>query len=99
MKSYRSVAIQFAEDAISGKRIVGAEIVARCERFQRDLKRDDLEFRTHDADFVINIIQTTLVHKQGESLDGESLMGKPFLLQDWQVFVVYNLLGFFYKGT
>ena len=99
MKSYKSIAMKFADDAIAGIRIVGADIVARCERFRKDLERDDLELRTHDADFVINIIQSTLVHKQGETLDGESLMGKPFLLQDWQIFVVYNLLGFFYKGT
>lgn len=99
MKSYKSIAMKFADDAIAGIRIVGADIVARCERFRKDLERDDLELRTHDADFVINIIQSTLVHKQGETLDGESLMGKPFILQDWQIFVVYNLLGFFYKGT
>lgn len=99
MKSYRQRALSFAQEVIDGKRIVGADIVARCERFQKDLKRDDLELKTHDADFVINIIHNTLVHKQGETLDGVSLMGKPFILQDWQIFVVYNLLGFFYKGT
>ena len=99
MKSYKRIAMSFADDVLVGKRIVGADIVNACKRFKDDLTRDDIELRTHDADFVINIIQTTLVHKQGETLDGESLMGKPFLLQDWQVFVVYNLLGFFYVGT
>ena len=99
MKTYRQVALDFADDCISGKRIVGEDIVNACRRFKGDLEREDLELRTHDADFVINIIHTTLVHKQGEDINGVSLMGKPFLLQDWQIFVVYNLLGFFYKGT
>ncbi len=40
-----------------------------------------------------------MVHKQGESIDGEPLMNKPMLLQPWQIFCVYNLIGFYYKGT
>lgn len=99
MKSFRCVAEQFADDCIAGKRIVGKEIVSACERFRADLCRDDLELREHDPDLVINIMQTMLVHAQGEDLDGNPLLGKPFILQPWQVFVVYNLLGFYYKGT
>lgn len=99
MKTFKPIADRFADDCINGKRIVGAEIVAACERYKKDLKRDDLELRTHDPDLVINIMQSTLVHAQGETLDGEPLLGKPFILQDWQVFTVYNLLGFYYKGT
>lgn len=99
MKTFKPIANRFADDCINGKRIVGAEIVAACERYKKDLKRDDLELRTHDPDLVINIMQSTLVHAQGETLDGEPLLGKPFILQDWQVFTVYNLLGFYYKGT
>ena len=98
-KSYKQVADAFADDCISGKRIVGKEIVAACQRYKNDLKRDDLELRKHDPDLVINIMQTTLVHAQGEDLDGNPLLGKPFILQPWQIFVVYNLLGFYYKGT
>jgi len=99
MKQFKDVAVQFANDCIEGKRIVGSEIVAACKRFLDDLKRDDLELRTHDPDLVINIMQTTLVHAQGEDLEGNPLLGKPFILQPWQIFVVYNLLGFYYKGT
>ena len=99
MKTFKPIADRFADDCINGNRIVGAEIDAACERYKKDLKRDDLELRTHDPDLVINIMQSTLVHAQGETLDGEPLLGKPFILQDWQVFTVYNLLGFYYKGT
>ena len=99
IRSYKQVADQFADDCISGKQIAGREIVAACERYKSDLQRDDLELRTHDPDLAINIMQTTLVHAQGEDLDGNPLLGKPFILQPWQVFVVYNLLGFYWKGT
>ena len=99
IRSYKPVADQFADDCINGKRIVGKEIIAACERYKKDLQRDDLELRTRDPDLVINIMQTTLVHAQGEDLDGNPLLGKPFILQPWQVFMIYNLLGFYYKGT
>lgn len=99
MKSYRTTALKFADDVINGGVIAGADIIAACERFKKDLTRSDIELRTHDADFVINVIQSTLVHQQGETISGERLTGKPFILQAWQIFVIYNLLGFFYVGT
>ena len=99
MKTFKGIADKFADDCISGKKVVGAEIVAACKRYKKDLERDDLELKTHDPDLVINIMQSTLVHAQGEDLNGEPLLGKPFILQPWQVFTVYNLLGFYYKGT
>ena len=98
-KSFKKVADKFADDVISGKKVAGKEIILACERYKKDLQRDDLELRTKDPDFCINIIQNILVHQQGEELDGSPLQGKPFLLQPWQIFIVYNLLGFFYKGT
>lgn len=98
-KRYKKVAVQYADDVLSGKIITGTEVVAACERFKKDLQREDLELREHDPDLAINIIQGTLVHAQGEDLDGKPLLGRPFILQPWQVFVVYNLLGFYYKGT
>lgn len=93
------VADHYADTVISGEKIAGKEIVAACQRWKKDLLRDDLEMRTHDPDLAINIMQTTLVHAQGEDLNGEPLLGKPFILQPWQIFVVFNLLGFYYKGT
>lgn len=96
---FKKIAVKYADDCISGKITIGKEVVAACERFKRDLERDDLELRTKDPDAIINIIQGTLVHAKGEDLDGNPLMGKPLILEPWQVFIVYNLFGFYYKGT
>lgn len=96
---YKKIADDFAKDVVKGKIIVGNEIVSACERYLKDLKRKDIELRTTEPDFAINIIEKTLVHQQGEDLEGRPLQGKPFILQPWQIFVVYNLLGFYYKGT
>lgn len=98
-KSYKDIAVKYAEDVTSGKITAGAEIVSACNRFLTDLERTDIELRTKDPDIAINIIETTLVHAQGEDLDGNPLLGRPFMLEPWQIFIIYNLLGFWYTGT
>lgn len=89
--------VQEAEAA--GVIICGAEIQAAARRFLNDLERPDLTLRMQDADFVCNIIERVFVHNQGQALDGTPLTNTPFRLQPWQVFIVVNLLGFYYKGT
>jgi len=96
---YKAVAVRYAKDVVSGSIISGAEVIAACRRFLSDLERDDLELREHDPDLAINIMQTTLVHAQGEDIEGKPLLGKPFMLEPWEIFIVFNLLGFYYKGT
>lgn len=98
-KSRKNEAIKYANDVIKGKITAGKEIIAACERFLSDLERDDLELRTHDPDVAIAIMEQTLVHAQGEDIKGAPLLGRPFKLEPFQIFLVYNLLGFFYKGT
>lgn len=90
--------IAYAEAVVAGK-IKAGNNVRECQRFLDDLKRTDIELRTHDPDFVIGIIEKTLCHEKGETLSGESLRGKPLILSPWQKFIVYNLVGFFYTGT
>lgn len=98
-KDYFKTAKQYANDVVSGKKIAGKEIVMACQRFLNDLKRDDIEFRPRNPNAVCSIIEGFFVHQQGEDMHGEPLLGKPFILQPWQIFVVMNLLGFYYKGT
>lgn len=99
VKLYKSTVLQYVDDVLSGKKTVGKEVLQACERFKSDLGREDLEFRTTPPDLLIGIIESIMVHKQGETLDGTPLMNTPFLLQPWQMFIIYNLLGFYYKGT
>ena len=99
-KSRKREVLKYARDVVSGKEErAGAEVVAACERFLADLERDDLELRTKEPDTAIAIMEQTLVHAQGEDLEGRPLLGKPFRLEPFQLFIVYNLLGFYYKGT
>lgn len=96
-KSYKDIAMKYAKDVVGGKLNVGKEVVLACQRFLDNLERFDLHEK--EPDFVIGIIEKLMVHKQGESMDGKSLVNKPLLLQPWQIFCVYNLVGFYIKGT
>lgn len=98
-KSYKQIAVDYARAVTAGKKLAGKEVLLACQRFQQDLKRTDLELHTKEPDFVLGIIERTMVHKQGEDLKGHSLMGRPLQLAPWQVFIVYNLVGFYHKGT
>ena len=98
-KRYKAQAVQYAQAVTSGQRVAGREIFLACQRFLNDLEREDLELREHDADLVIGIIERTMVHRVGEDLEGHPLMGRPLILQDWQIFIVYNLVGFYWRGT
>lgn len=97
--SYRTVAIQYAKDVCGGKKRAGKEVILACARFLHDLEREDLELHTKEPDFVIGIIEKLVVHKQGEDINGESLVNKPLKLQPWQIFIVYNIVGFYYKDS
>lgn len=92
-------AVRYAED-IANKRILANEDrVLACRRFLTDIERDDLDFRSDQFDFVIDLIEGTIHHVQGEDKNGVSFKGTPMLLTDWQKFVCVNLFGFFRKGT
>ena len=98
-KHYAERAKKYAKKVIDGKIILGEDAVNACKRFLKDLKRKNLEFRTTQADAAVSIMEGMFVHRKGEAIDGTPLMGKPFILEDWEILIVYNLLGFFYKGT
>lgn len=98
MKSALKIAVKYAEDVLSGRKNAGAEIVAACQRFMDDLKRDDIEYKDAQPDACVAIIEAFCVHRKGEALDGTPLLGKPFILEPFEVFIVANLLGFWYKG-
>ncbi|MFE7082554.1 terminase large subunit [Priestia megaterium] len=97
-KNYDLV-MDYVTSIVDGTKPANREQIQGCERFFRDLKNNDYDFNPKDAEFVIGIIEKTFVHAQGEMLDGTPLRGTPFLLEPFHKYQVYNLLGFFHKGT
>ncbi len=100
-KKYKNydIVIEYAKRVIEGRKTACKETIQMCERFLRDLGNPKWDFNPKDAEFVIQIIENTFVHQKGEDMQGYPLRGRPFLLEPWQKFVVYNLLGFFHKET
>lgn len=83
---------QYAVDVVEGKVVCCESIKLACKRFLSDLERSDLDFREDVVDNAINFIKI-LKHFAGKS------SGKPFILEDWQQFIIANILGFYWKDT
>ena len=91
--------MEYARSIVEGRKRANKELRQACERFLRDLEDSRWDFDPTDAEFCIRIIEKTFVHAQGEALDGTPMRGKPFLLQPFHKFIIYNLVGFLNAGT
>ena len=97
-KNWRIV-LEYAESIRDGRKIACEELKQAVERFFRDLENPEYEMDPKAPEFCIGIIEKTLCHQQGEKLDGTPLRGTPLLLEPWQKFIIYNLVGFKLAGT
>jgi phage terminase large subunit-like protein len=84
---------KYASDVISGAKIACKELKQACQRFLDDLEDPRYDLRAKDAEFVIQIIEKTFVHIKGTA------KGKPYLLEDWQKFIIYNVAAIYLVGT
>lgn len=83
---------KYAEQVLDGSIVTGQYIKLACERYLKWFERDDIEFRADKCDKAVKFMQT-LRHYQGKCA------GKPFKLELWQKFIVYNIFGWYWKGT
>ncbi len=70
-----------------------------CRRFLADIEDPRWDFRPGLAEFCIEIMTGLFCFMQGERLDGTPLRGHPLELMPWQIFVTYNVCGFFLPDT
>lgn len=91
--------LDYAESIRDGRKVANEEQVQGVQRFFADLQNPDYWLDYHDPEFVIQIIEKTFCHQQGERLDGTPLRGQPFLLEPFHKFIIYNLVGFKMAGT
>ena len=78
----------YAEKVINGEIIACEYVKLACLRYLNLLKREDVYFKPEKADKVINFI-SKLKHFTGKH------NGKPFILQEWQKFIIYSIYGFY----
>lgn len=91
-KNLESV-LKYSKDVLSGAKVACKELKQACQRFLDDLEDPRYELRAKDAEFVIQIIEKTFVHIKGTA------KGKPYLLEDWQKFIIYNVAAIYLVGT
>ena len=97
-KNWKNI-IEYAESIRDGRKIACEELKQAVKRFFNDLENEDYWMDYKAAEFCIQIIEKTLCHQQGERMDGTPLRGKSFFLDDYQKFILYNLVGFKLKDT
>lgn len=80
---------QYVEDVLQGRVVCGKSVVAACERYQRD-KKEALDkgfyLDIKAGERPVNFIQS-LKHTKGK------WAGRPLLLENWQIFLLFNLYG------
>lgn len=91
--------MEYAQSIRDGRKIACGELKQAVERFFHDLDNPDYWMDHKAPEFCIGVIEKTLCHQQGERLDGTPLRGKPFLLEPFHKFIIYNLVGFKLDGT
>ena len=83
---------QYAQDVIDGKIIANEMIKLACVRFMSWFERDDIYFDVEKAERPVRFI-AKLKHFTGK------FKGKPFILQDWQKLMIYNIFGWIRKDN
>lgn len=91
--------LEYAQSIRDGRKTACDELKQAVERFFHDLDNPDYWMDHKAPEFCIGVIEKTLCHQQGERLDGTPLRGKPFLLEPFHKFIIYNLVGFKLAGT
>ena len=91
--------LEYANSIREGRKIACRELHQAVDRFFQDLQNPAYEMDAKAPEFCIGVIEKTICHQQGEKLDGTPLRGKPFLLEPFHQFIIYNLVGFRLAGT
>lgn len=84
---------KYVRDVISGKVVTCKWVKLACQRYRNDRKegsKRDIHFKEDKAYHAIEFIQQ-LTHSKGE------WAGQDFILEPWELFVVWNLFGWLRK--
>lgn len=99
MNPYIQRAINYANGVIDGSISACEEKILEAKRFLRDIENPKFYLNEEIINISVNFIEKVVVHYQGESIKAVSLRNKPMELQEWQMFVVVNVMGFYKTGT
>lgn len=84
--------LKYAQDVVSGKQVAGKLIRLSCQRYLDLMNDTRYEFRPDKCERVLSFV-SKLKHYQGKCA------GKPFVLEEWQKWIIYSIFGFYYKDS
>ena len=87
------IVLEYARSIVEGRKVACHELTQSCQRFLNDIEDERYELKSQDAEFCIQLIEKTFVHVKGP------LKGQPYLLEDWQKFIIYNVASLYLRGT
>ncbi|MFC2722694.1 MAG: terminase large subunit [Granulicatella adiacens] len=99
MNPYIQRAINYANGVLDGSIAACEDKILEAKRFLRDIENPKFYLNEEIINISVNFIEKVVVHYQGESVKAVSLRNKPMELQEWQMFVVVNVMGFYKTGT
>lgn len=71
------VVLGYANSIKTGEKVACIELKQAVDRFYKNIEDENYWIDYQSAEFVIQIIETTICHKQGEDLNGRPLLGTP----------------------
>lgn len=83
----------YAHKVLSGEIAAGKLLRLTCQRYLSWFDRDDIYFDEQLASKPVNFISKL------KFWEGQQYKGKPFLLQDWQKFMIYAIFGWRRKSN
>lgn len=81
----------YADKVLSGKILASEYVKLAARRFHSFLEREDIIFNPSKVDKVEKFIRK-LKHYVGKA------KGSPFILSDWEYFIIENIYGFYWKA-
>lgn len=90
---YYDAVFEYATSILEGRKVACKETIQACQRFMDDLNDPRYELKAEKAELAIHIIHNTFRHIKGPAA------GEFFIMSDWQLFIIYNVLGIYLKDT
>lgn len=83
---------KYCDDVLSGAIASGTNLKNAVKRFLADCERSDIELREDKVNVAVRLLRS-LKHYTGKH------NGQPFIPEPWQMFIIANLFGFYYRET
>ena len=93
----KKVVEKYVNDIIKNKTINCKEKKLEAKRYLNDIKKYHLNVERCDK--IIKYIENFFIHEKGSNNKGVGFANKPFVLEPWQKYIIFNVVGLEDKKT